>query len=61
MGWGHRFLLQAMHQQEAGDWRAPSPPCESPGTALYIAPASKTWLTIGINFALVSGYLWMAA
>jgi len=24
-----------------------------------IAPASRTWLTIGIIFALVGGYLWM--
>jgi hypothetical protein len=24
-----------------------------------IAPASRTWLTIGIIFALVSAYLWM--
>ena len=26
-----------------------------------ITPASRTWLTIGIIFALVSGYLWMSA
>lgn len=25
-----------------------------------IGPASRTWLTIGIIFALVSGYLWMS-
>jgi len=25
-----------------------------------ITPASRTWLTIGIIFALVSGYLWMS-
>jgi hypothetical protein len=24
-----------------------------------VTPASRTWLTIGIIFALVSGYLWM--
>jgi hypothetical protein len=24
-----------------------------------VGPASRTWLTIGIIFALVSGYLWM--
>ena len=24
-----------------------------------ITPASRTWLTIGIIFALVSAYLWM--
>jgi len=26
-----------------------------------ITPASRTWLTIGIIFALVSGYLWMSS
>ena len=26
-----------------------------------ITPASRTWLSIGIIFALVSGYLWMVA
>jgi len=26
-----------------------------------ITPASRTWLTIGIIFALVSGYLWMTS
>lgn len=25
-----------------------------------VTPASRTWLTIGIIFALVSGYLWMS-
>jgi hypothetical protein len=26
-----------------------------------VMPASRTWLTIGIIFAVVSGYLWMSS